>query len=74
MKTNANAPAAPVVFEHSECTAEMIGLTKREKMALDIMCALIMDPSSDSNKDAVAGMAVQYADALLRQLEASSVE
>ena len=45
-------------------------LTKREHMALEIMCALIIDPSSDSAKDAVAGMAVEYADALLRQLEA----
>lgn len=65
--SNAHSPAAPVVSDLLEP-----GFTKREKMALDIMCALIMDPSSDSNKDAVAGMAVQYADALLRQLEAPS--
>ena len=64
---NADRPAAPIECEIFDDSGDNVGLTKREHLAGLAMQALISDSSLSPSE--VSKLAIDYADALLAELD-----
>lgn len=76
---NADMPAMPIFDEcgrptvHGMSNVEVLGLTKREMMAMHALQGLLAAPDLNTvEPDAVAGTAIAYVDALLAELDRTS--